>query len=231
MGANKRYRSSSFTDSGGSGSEGERPHKAGPWCCRTQCVWFLTCPPTGRYEEHDRWNRDEDDAPRGFGLPAVPVNTDMTGDEAYQRRLALSSSLQQPAPSVVADDRDVSGDDAYARRLAMSSNQLSKDGAGDDAYQRRVTMSPTPQVHQPVPPSEPPSLAYNPFAPVSVPPPPTGPPPSIEDEVARKKEAAAAIAAKFNALAAIQPPEESNPAPQNTVHRYCPLLLQYGGIQ
>jgi splicing factor 45 len=29
MGVNKRYRSSSFTDSGGSGSEGERPHKAG----------------------------------------------------------------------------------------------------------------------------------------------------------------------------------------------------------
>jgi splicing factor 45 len=30
MGVNKRYRSSSFTDSAGSGSEGERPHKAGP---------------------------------------------------------------------------------------------------------------------------------------------------------------------------------------------------------
>ena len=29
MGGNKRYRSSSFTDSAGSGSEGERPHKAG----------------------------------------------------------------------------------------------------------------------------------------------------------------------------------------------------------
>jgi len=29
MGANKRYRSSSYTDSVGSGSEGERPHKAG----------------------------------------------------------------------------------------------------------------------------------------------------------------------------------------------------------
>lgn len=34
MGANKRYRSSSFTDSGGSGSEVERPHKAGPWYCQ-----------------------------------------------------------------------------------------------------------------------------------------------------------------------------------------------------
>lgn len=32
MGVNKRYRSSSFTDSGGSGSEDERPHKAGSWC-------------------------------------------------------------------------------------------------------------------------------------------------------------------------------------------------------
>lgn len=153
----------------------------------------------------------------------------MTGDEAYQRRLALSSGLSQPAPSVAAVSRDLSGDDAYARRLAMSSGQLLKDGAGDDAYQRKVTTSPPSQVHQP--PSEPPSLAYNPFAPISVPPPPTGPPPSVEDEVARKKEAAAAIAAKFSALAAVQPPEELSPGPQNPTQRYCPLFSQYSGIQ
>jgi len=204
MGANKRYRSSSFTDSRGSGSEGERPHKA------------------GRYEEYDRWNRDEDDSPRGFDTPSVAANMDMTGDEAYQRRLAMSSSLQQPTPSVITADRNMPGDDAYAQGLAMSSGQppsFLKEETGEDVYQRRVTISATSQVHQPEPPSESSPLAYNPFAPVSVPPPPSGPPPSIEDEVARKREAAAAIAAKFSALAAVLPPEESTPAPQNPAYR------------
>jgi len=147
----------------------------------------------------------------------------MTGDEAYQRRLAMPSVLQQPTPSVAVVDRDMSGDDAYARRLALSSGQppsFSKVDTGDDAYQRRVTMSSTSQVREPEPPSESPPLAYNPFAPVSVPSPPPGPPPSIEDEVARKREAAAAIAAKFAALAALQPPEEINPAPHNPDQRY-----------
>lgn len=156
----------------------------------------------------------------------------MTGDEAYQRRLALSSGLQQPTPSVVAADRDMSGDDAYARRLAMSSGQPpSLEETGDDAYQRKVTMSPTSQMHQPESPTESSPLAYNPFAPVSVPPPPIGPPPSIEDEIARKREAAAAIAAKFSALAAVQPPEELTPPPQNLANRYCPFFSRYGSIQ
>lgn len=147
----------------------------------------------------------------------------MTGDEAYQRRLAMSSSPQQSEPPVGAVDRIMSGDDAYARRIAMSLGQgpsFSKEETGDDAYQRRAAISSTLQVHQPEPPNESPSLAYNPFAPVSVPPPPPGPPPSVEDEIARKREAAAAIAAKFGALAAIQPPEDSNPGPQNPIQQY-----------
>lgn len=154
----------------------------------------------------------------------------MTGDEAYQRRLTLSSSPHQSTPSVGAVDHIMSGDDAYARRIAMSLGQapsFSKEETGDDAYQRRAGISSVSQVHQPEPPSEPPSLAYNPFAPVSVPPPPPGPPPSIEDEVARKREAAAAIAARFGALAAIQPPEILNPAPQNPVQQY--VLVRFHG--
>lgn len=223
MGVNKRYRSSSFTDSVGSASEGERPHKTGSYCrqCSGCC---LTFPPAGRYDDYDHWNRDEDNVPRGLGVPPAPVNTDIAGDEAYQRRLTMSSGPPQSAPSVVAVDRVMSGDDAYARRMAMSSGQapsFSKEDTGDDAYQRRVATSSVPHVHQSEPPSEPsPSLAYNPFAPVSVPPPPPGPPPSIEDEVARKREAAAAIAAKFGALAALQPPEDLNPAPQNPTQQY-----------
>ena len=147
----------------------------------------------------------------------------MSGDEAYQRRLALSSGLQQTTPSVITVDRNMSGDDAYARRLAISSSQppsFSKEETEDDGYNRKVTTSPTPQVHQPEPASKSPPLAYNPFAPISVPPPPTGPPPSIEDEVVRKREAAAAIAAKFSALATVQAPEESTPAPQDLANRY-----------
>ena len=148
----------------------------------------------------------------------------MTGDEAYQRRLAMSSAPQQSTPSVAAADCNMSGDDAHAQRMAMPSDQplsFPKEETGDDAYQRRAAMSSLSVVHQPEPPSESsPSLAYNPFAPTSVPPPPPGPPPSIEDEVARKREAAAAIAAKLAALAAVQPPEDSTLTPQNPVQQY-----------
>lgn len=224
MGANKRYRSSSFTDSGGSGSEGERPHKAGSPCCQKRWVHRLTYSSIGRYDEYDHWNRDEDDVPRGLGAPIAPVITDMTGDEAYQRRLAMSSGPQQSIPPITTVDRNMSGNDAYARRMAMSSGQppsLSKEETGDEGYQREVATSLTSQVHQQEPPNESSSsLAYNPFAPISFPPPPPGPLPSIEDEVARKREAAAAIAAKFGALATVQSPEDSAPAPQNPIQRY-----------
>lgn len=136
----------------------------------------------------------------------------------------MSSDLQQSTPSVAPIDRNLSGDDAYARRMAMSSGQplsFPKEETGDDAYQRRATMTSSSIVDQPEPPSESlSSLAYNPFAPVSVPPPPPGPPPSIEDDVARKREAAAAIAAKLGALAAVQSSEDLVLAPQNPVQQY-----------
>ena len=180
-------------------------------------------PFTGRFEEYDYLNREEDDVPRGLGVPAAPVDTSMTGDEAYQRRLAISSGLQQSTPVIATVDRNMSGDDAYARRLAMSSGQqpsFSEEETGDEVYQRRAAISSTPQVHYPEPSTEPSPLAYNPFAPISVPSPPPGPPPSIEDEISRKREAAAAIAAKFSALAAVQPPEEPAPTQQNPAQRY-----------
>ncbi|KAI0668492.1 hypothetical protein C8Q78DRAFT_262586 [Trametes maxima] len=82
----KRYRrSSSYSDSYHSGSEDERPRKA------------------GRFEERN--DMDEDyDRPRGIGSvapalpPPAPVNVNMSGDEAYQRRLAMSQGFR-PAES------------------------------------------------------------------------------------------------------------------------------------
>ncbi|EMD34411.1 hypothetical protein CERSUDRAFT_107594 [Gelatoporia subvermispora B] len=84
----KRYRrDSDYTDSEGSGSEDERPRK------------------TGRF---DGWREDSEDydRPRGLGsaAPAVadppPVHVDLglTGDEAYQRRLAMSHGFRPAAP-------------------------------------------------------------------------------------------------------------------------------------
>jgi hypothetical protein len=65
----------------------------------------------GRYEESsDHWTRvEEDEKPRGLGAalapPAVGAPANTSGEEAYQRRLAMSA---------------MSGEEAYQRRLAMS---------------------------------------------------------------------------------------------------------------
>ncbi|TBU29002.1 hypothetical protein BD311DRAFT_777782 [Dichomitus squalens] len=83
----KRYRrSSSYSDSYRSASEDERPRK------------------TGRYEERDLMDEDYDLPRGGIGAPShppppvAPVNISMSGDEAYQRRLALSQGFQPPEP-------------------------------------------------------------------------------------------------------------------------------------
>ena len=53
----------------------------------------------GRYDDA----QEEDyDRPVGLGAasvpPSAPVNVNMTGDEAYQRRLAMSRGFQPAAP-------------------------------------------------------------------------------------------------------------------------------------
>ncbi|KAF8447492.1 hypothetical protein L210DRAFT_978761 [Boletus edulis BED1] len=103
-----RDRGSDQTDSG---SENERPRK------------------TGRFDDQttfDRWSREEDDRPRGIGNvdpPAAIVNLNMSGEDAYMRRLAMSQGVvppRDPSPATVHIDRNMSGEEAYQRRLALS---------------------------------------------------------------------------------------------------------------
>lgn len=237
----KRYRrSSSYSDMEGSGSEDERPRK------------------TGRFgEDVDRWTREDDEPARGLGTATISepvvIEKDLTGDEAYQRRLALSAQT---------------GDEAYQRRLALSqvtaaapvsatvvtparvpsppsipapaplrtpfedTDQNDDDSipglrplpptpaapvaqTGEEAYLRRLARS---QSTSPEPTSGP-TLAYNPFAPPSVPPPPPphgSIPEDLNEKIRKGKEAAAAIAAKLKALAP-GPGSSASPEPSASV--------------
>jgi splicing factor 45 len=155
---------------------------------------------------------------------AMAVDRELTGDEAYQRRLAISKGVRPASPPE--DNRPGRSHDEDP----VVSDQTSESNApstGEEAYLRRLVMStmhrapPPPQA--PSPPSElprvltPPPLSFNPFAPPSVPPPPPGDVPSVmpSGDIDAKKKAAAAIAAKLGALAAIapQPPAESSELP------------------
>ncbi|KAG1754480.1 hypothetical protein EDB19DRAFT_1666643 [Suillus lakei] len=98
------------SDHTGSDSEGERPKKS------------------GRFDNgsFDHWSRADDERPRGLGAsdtPAVHVDRNMSGEEAFQRRLAMSAgaTVRVPSPTPVPVDHNLSGEDAYQRRLAMAS--------------------------------------------------------------------------------------------------------------
>lgn len=120
----------------------------------------------------------------------MQVDRNLTGDEAFQRRLALSkasSDLAAAAPSPPTE----TGEDAYFRRVAMSTQTAPQD---DPSF-----VQPAPPPRQP----SPSALAYNPFAPPSVPPPPPPPSgPSLSLAMDDRVKAAAAIAARLGALAA-----------------------------
>ncbi|KAG6832369.1 hypothetical protein H0H92_002637 [Tricholoma furcatifolium] len=187
----KRFRrSQSYSDSEGTASEDERPRK------------------TGRYDEptFDRWTRADDDRYEAPSARPAPMNTAMTGDEAYQRRLAMSRG-PPPAPPVA--DTSIHEEDNQEMPAPALAPQT-----GDEAYLRRVAMSTMnrPPPAPPVSPPSPPPLAYNPFAPVSAPPPPPGPPGSMPSQLEAKVKAAAAIAARLGALAGSAPAAPS-PAP------------------
>lgn len=136
----------------------------------------------------------------------------MSGEEAYQRRLALSRGVN-PEAAVAASEPPSHPSPVHPApqefQELTSSIPLPRPETGDEAYMRRIAMSqlesrPSPPTAQVTPPFEEPApLAYNPFAPRSVPPPP---PPGVgltlpPDMDARAK-AAAAIAARLGALGA-----------------------------
>ncbi|KAH0583934.1 hypothetical protein H2248_009522 [Termitomyces sp. 'cryptogamus'] len=183
-------RSQSYSDSDGTDSEDERPRK------------------TGRFgDQHfDRWSR-ADDEKRESSRP-TPIATTMTGDEAYQRRLAMSNPVQSAPPPVASAEDETPSVSMEAAPAVQT---------GDEAYLRRVAMStmkraPPPE---PVSPPSPPPLAYNPFAPPSVPP-PSGPPGTAPSEIEAKVKAAAAIAARLSALAGSAPAAPSPPPAEDT---------------
>ena len=129
--------------------------------------------------------------------PPVPVDTAMTGEEAYLRRMAMSSK----AP-------------AEAASIPSTGPAFQSVNDGEEAYRRRVEMSrPPPKLETPPP------FDGAAFAPPPLVPPPSAVPPatttnqSVADLDARikaQRDAAAAVAAR---LAAIAPPTELVPAP------------------
>ncbi|KAJ7219198.1 hypothetical protein GGX14DRAFT_435051, partial [Mycena pura] len=220
-------RSGSYTDSEATGSDDdERPRKS------------------GRYEEVDRWSRADDER-RALGAP-TPQSMDLTGDDAYQRRLAMSDSKRPPSPVPAPDYSPTAQDDdipSIIPGLSLGTTSAAPPPAetGDEAYLRRVAMA---SVTRPAPPSapaperspSPPALAYNPFAPSSVPPPPAGPPPSMAAVMDARAKAAAAIAARLGALGGasesapdLAPPSEESPPKKPDPHGFAARLMAKWG--
>lgn len=84
---------------------------------------------SGRFDDqttYDRWSRAEDDRLRGIGnidTPATTVDRNMSGEDAYMRRLAMSQGAappRGPSPTPAPIDRNMSGEEAYQRRLALA---------------------------------------------------------------------------------------------------------------
>ncbi|KAH9180256.1 hypothetical protein EDB89DRAFT_1840916 [Lactarius sanguifluus] len=181
---------------------------------------------TGRYNENDdRWSREDNERAKG-GLSNTPVINQaphITGEEAYQRRLAMSSGFQHASlatSSAPADSLEATIGTVVGRPVPHTRAET-----GEEVYLRRVALS------QPGPPSAPPKVTPPSDFPeryLVASQPALSPPPSIPsapsasnitadfgERVRNSRNAAAAIAAKFSAFA---PPAEGGdslePAPE-----------------
>lgn len=161
-----------------------------------------------------------DTIPATVPAPAAPMH-DLSGEEAYQRRLALSGIASAQAPSAFTPPQDEhmspapppaeTGEEAYLRRAALAQSNQPMPSATSPPINSEVQEEPSTLAYNPfaprsVPPppqqepeEEPSTLAYNPFAPPSVPPPPPGPP-GVAAALDARIKAAAAIAARLSAL-------------------------------
>ena len=165
----------------------------------------------GRYDTFDHWSRRTDDNSAniqdGSESAPVPIDRNLTGDEAFQRRLAMSARPRSPPPTTV----------PASQIVAEGQGRQPPSELDEEANLNESEMSITHHLapfHDPARPISPPTLAYNPFAPPSVPPPPPGPPgTSIPSEFEAKAKAAAVIAAKLGALAAVTTSESQAPIP------------------
>lgn len=205
---------------------------------------------TGRYEERDRDEMDEDyDRPRGIGAassdvppPTAPVNVNLTGDEAYQRRLALSQGYRPPetfTSSTTATSSttlipssssyglpEVEHDNGIPGLRAMSS--LSPPPApapamvpvaqtGEEAYLRRLALSQQgfqpPRAPSPLPFSDSPPVQTPMVPPPMVPPPPASAPASGPVISAEKIQHSKQAAAAIAARLAALAPKMGGPPP------------------
>ena len=186
----------------------------------------------GRFDDDMDYDRHQTVRISAFHNPVAPIDVDMSGEEAYQRRLAISASTGpvSPLPPRVATETAPTLTSPAALESAVRPVSMTpvdddeipgfgaspppvpavQDETGEEVYLRRLAMSQQAPADAPVrpPTPEPPALAYNPFAPpASVPPPPS----DISDmKVKNSRQIAAAIAARLSALA--PPPTSSEPA-------------------
>lgn len=191
----KRFRSPSYSGSDSYNSEDDydRPKKNGTlfWCCFMGVTSHHT---TARWEGDDR--RDN--------LPAA-IDTSLTGDEAYARRLALSQRMgisHTPAPVPAAPTQAESGEEAYLRRLAMSQGQAPAAPTAP-ILETQFAIQPPPSF---TPPAE---EASSMLLPTTT---PAKAALDFEEKLKASRDAAAAVAAK---LAKLAPPQAQTPSVEN----------------
>ncbi|KAH7340529.1 hypothetical protein B0J17DRAFT_651704 [Rhizoctonia solani] len=146
-----------------------------------------------------------------------------SGEEAYLRRLAMSTRVfRDPPPSAeepAAPSFVSSGDEAYARRLAMSQAMSQSTPASNPAPLAYPQFAPATRPEAPPEDPIPSPPVDTPPEPAPVPasaPAPTGPAPGSEEfeaQVKARRDAAAAIAARLGKLASAVPNQAPAQAP------------------